>query len=929
MTNFDDKIHHLLLTAPRPKTTSGQHHSGQRFVCFRELVSVLIQECDQDDDKWKRFILALLYKRYHTLAPEAKAIAKKNGEDSSGHADRKLFYLAIEQLLAELDDDDVINVTSQSPNTDGVTQAKNKEAIRKAVSVLFELLYYVGGARDVCYILERAIESIILSNGTTLQLDGSLSLLIRDSVLKVEHAINTYPERYGSLVSLLEFASTQLDHDVQLVRSSATTTSPSTSTMATSDDSTPPIATFPSTLHIFIPHHGRGALSKAQKYKLGRGTSIRQVVNATAEVLLWSRTTVALKNEFFQASFKRFLSDGEVIDKSIAKASLHNIQTVIRKTRQELNSYARLQGFMLTDQFVHDPSKLTMAQIFKAKRGDMNILQKFATKSRSARVLDMVKNRFASDPSRIFPYASIDDFQRSWNVFTDPMDDISQLKQRIQRATVQKTVEVLRRGKIFPRTTGDDRPQVIASLDVSPSNHIAAAFLTAAKSEWKLFDDGVAANNIDDDVVMATNSCTTTTTYASDVQQNDIVQPVKLLIGNCEHSIHSFEDFIILLDSIVLKSKISYDDVETFMDEDGVATTKALLNILDRHLGSNSDLTLLTSAKVAIPKEKHVALIDCGSRVHSHDAATDIGERLNREGAKAGDITISLAWNTFDDLDLHVFLPSGEEISFSNKTALLGGTACLDVDMNAGSRSEQPVENVFIGDLDARIEAPRGKYKVVVQNYTYHTEDRSASIPWTVVVTMNGRKETYYGECQDMKVDVVACEFNYTGRTVPFPCEEDREKSTFETSDLVNLTASSGQTLESITQLVRVHQQLGLLNEVRLLNEDDMGTTTSHAEQTSRPTAALPGTLEVTSRDLTNMRLAGLPQKFQRAVAEAFGGISLVEACAKEIACRMVENKIPLSELKRQGYPKDVVDIVKRSLASAIATTAVMEETDR
>lgn len=882
MTDFDNKLQKLL-NAPRPKKGSDSEQ------VFQGLVSNLVRECGEDNFKWKRFLLSLLYKRFHMLAPEAKACmnrsesgANAGSTSSTGDGERKLFYLAVQQLLNECDQ-----------MNDSDAPIKNYAAILKAANVLTELAPFVGGTRDVCYIMEHAITSIVSStaDGADLPLNQPMSLLVRNAVLKVNRVVKESPEKFASLASLLDFAASQLDQDIHLVRAATT------SKTDAPDDNTS-VVVFPSTLHVFIPHNKRGALSKAQKAKSGRDISIRQVVNSTAEVLLWSRTSVAMQNAAFATCLDRLLTDVSS-DQSTAKTALHHMQTVIRKIRHEINSYARDQGFMLTDQFVHDPSKLRMSQVFKGKSGDLTKLEKLAKKDGTIRVLDMINHRFASSPSKIVQYNSVTQFQQSWSVNADPMDEIAQLEQKIQRTRLEKTLQALRDGIIRKTNDGDPpRQKVIASLDISPLNHLAAAFAAAAMGDWNIQEEGdPASSDANEDL-----SCT------------------KLFIGSSEQSLRSFEDFTTLLDGIVSKSLKVEIDAVTFMGDDGVATTKAFLNFLDRHLVENSDLTLLTSANIAIPKDKHESLVANGCRVHCHNA-DDLDERLHREGAKAGDITISLAWNTFDDLDLHVLLPSGEELSFMNKNASRGGTACLDVDMNVGGGgSEEPVENVFLGDLDSRIEAPLGMYKVVVQNYAYHTRDRNASIPWKIVVAMNGSKQIYTGECKGTGTcsDVVACEFEYNGRIVPFPVDEDKEKSAFEASDLVNLTSSTGQTLESMVQLVKVHQQLDHLDEVRALVEDMDVTTTEQ----SRPIEAAVGTLEVTSKDRLDMLLIALPQKFHRVVAEAFGGISLVEECAKEVAHRMFECKLPLSALKRAGYPNDVIDAVKYCLHSTEAVTA-------
>jgi len=58
----------------------------------------------------------------------------------------------------------------------------------------------------------------------------------------------------------------------------------------------------------------------------------------------------------------------------------------------------------------------------------------------------------------------------------------------------------------------------------------------------------------------------------------------------------------------------------------------------------------------------------------------NIDERLEREGGASGVVQISLAWDDYNDLDLHLFCPSGERIYFNNKRSDCGGE--LDVDMN-------------------------------------------------------------------------------------------------------------------------------------------------------------------------------------------------------------------------------------------------------
>lgn len=125
------------------------------------------------------------------------------------------------------------------------------------------------------------------------------------------------------------------------------------------------------------------------------------------------------------------------------------------------------------------------------------------------------------------------------------------------------------------------------------------------------------------------------------------------------------------------------------------------------------------------PLNEHASFVEqeeVGSGImilHPEDQLNnDIDERLEREGGKTGDVQISLAWDDFNDLDLHLFCPSGERIYFNNKTSECGGE--LDVDMNVRPTSNHAVENIVWVE-----NAPLGQYKVGVHFYKHHDRDET------------------------------------------------------------------------------------------------------------------------------------------------------------------------------------------------------------
>jgi len=117
----------------------------------------------------------------------------------------------------------------------------------------------------------------------------------------------------------------------------------------------------------------------------------------------------------------------------------------------------------------------------------------------------------------------------------------------------------------------------------------------------------------------------------------------------------------------------------------------------------------------------------------------EIERRRQREGAEAGEVQVSLAWDGTADLDLSVVCPQGEIINFKDRKNC-GGT--LDVDMNSSERqSTTPVEHI----VWPAGEGPPGVYRVRVSIYSQNADTRSA-IPFVVELNMAGSTKTFRGE---------------------------------------------------------------------------------------------------------------------------------------------------------------------------------------
>ena len=122
-----------------------------------------------------------------------------------------------------------------------------------------------------------------------------------------------------------------------------------------------------------------------------------------------------------------------------------------------------------------------------------------------------------------------------------------------------------------------------------------------------------------------------------------------------------------------------------------------------------------------------------------------------------GELRINLKWETYDDLDLHIFDPSDNHIFYSIKEATSDGSkGQLDVDANAGSdRRLDPQENIFW-----ETNPPSGKYKIIVNHFSVKQDKE---VPFILsIISQIGKSKIIYSKVhhEDLKTQLVA-EFQF------------------------------------------------------------------------------------------------------------------------------------------------------------------------
>lgn len=193
-----------------------------------------------------------------------------------------------------------------------------------------------------------------------------------------------------------------------------------------------------------------------------------------------------------------------------------------------------------------------------------------------------------------------------------------------------------------------------------------------------------------------------------------------------QRRVSQYSDLQLVMDELFIPERdaIETEDEEDTSDDDRSTWIAENEDNLNAHANLVAEEEVGTGISVRVTDEEDRELM----------------ERLAREGGKSGVVQISLAWDDYNDLDMHVFCPSGERIYFNNRKSNCGGE--LDVDMNVRPKSKKPIENVVWTD-----EAPDGEYKIGVHFYKHHRKRRTKrTCQFRLRVVTYGQAKEYSGE---------------------------------------------------------------------------------------------------------------------------------------------------------------------------------------
>ena len=154
-------------------------------------------------------------------------------------------------------------------------------------------------------------------------------------------------------------------------------------------------------------------------------------------------------------------------------------------------------------------------------------------------------------------------------------------------------------------------------------------------------------------------------------------------------------------------------------------------------------------------------------------------------------------------------------------------------------------------------------------------------------------------------------EFEYTGRKVPPPEEVG---SILQSSNLVAVTSSTGDSIDSIAGLMSIFEEHAQMSNVQNLIQTEANHEPS-GEASPGPLMAEAKYFTVTNRDRLYLNLSKLPKLFHAEVNTCFEGTTtLIDFTASVLAKRLITDEIPIEQLKYAGYQEEIINLVKEKM---------------
>lgn len=883
-TQLQDALHEFS-QFPRPT-------KAEELQDLSKLLSKLIEMCGSDPNNWKIFVLTTFCRRYHSKAPQARL---ESDADPVGDGERLIFYFTMLML-----------------------HRHNSKFSTKALSILIELMSCMGSTRDLCAMIEHLLLSNLLDSKQVTLRDALPESFKEKLVSILQNLLSS--EKDLSLQLAIGLAAQQLDQDFAEIQSDGLI----------------------STMHIFLPHNKRGTKSDGMWH--------RSLVNSLAEILIWQNSKVTQRDNRFSQALSAFL---QTPMKSTSVSSKHacilEMQTTIRKKRKVLNQCSRERGFMLCSAYMMDKESVSFKQIRKGKAGDLHNLQRLARKRADSRVLQMLLKRNL-DPSKATVAGSIQEIVSNWIDVTATKDELTEVELQIQAATIEATIERLR------PTTTDERPVIVTQIGTDVQNTVCAVLVAAALKGARLL-----LNSEEHDVSTTESSIN----LINRVIAGDLslaIDEQKTIKEILTEKISDSADLVVLsscdlqLDENVLQDMQARDITIRVHSTAKVETTEAVsLSINDQLRGR-----LKAGAKLSL-----AVLLDCTG---------SMGSEI--EGCKQGAMTLISSFNDLAPVQCVNFMGYWDPVNVRSDP-LPKSTGYLAPKNNI-DRIQKFVDTELKcqGGGDEPEDIPRALEKLLedIKKKGLSAEEGVHLVFFIADAGFrpneNARMQTALSALRELNVIMVMCKvrggsslsrlvdrqrdcFQDAGQyieldgvgqleSIAASVTESIRASLFMSANVVSVTSSVGQTVDAIAQLVAFQNDHSVLKKTEELaampvvedaddeaaESEEEGVVELEEEETEVLESLPEGVLEkkevfaktnafkLTNKDRLYLQLSRLPKVCREKVDAVFGGKTLQEITAVSIAEQLRADNVPIGEVRKAGFPRDVLDLVQAMIGA-------------